>query len=333
MVDFEKISDTFEDGFENATKFVKKNKVFAIALLGVGAIALYRAYANKKTASSEATEYAYVPTYYDGYPSLDYDMSYGSGGTSTDYGAYYPDMESIKEQVNNESNEDVSNVINSVNNSLLSFTETLSYIEEQRKIDNVKSQMQNNSNLWYMASDEEKKALQESNKMLGASIGATFDSATGTWWMDGERLFYTNNEISGITTPITSIDNSINKNYNPSSTGDIVNVTSQMQSNSNNWGNASPEEKKRLEAENKSLGASIGATFDASTGTWWKDGERLFYTENETKSANTNVVNSSGSKSSGSTVSVNSSGGTASLVSGANALKVVTSSSWKTGSK
>ena len=37
MVDFEKIGDTFEDGFDKVKDFTKKNKVLTIAICGVGA--------------------------------------------------------------------------------------------------------------------------------------------------------------------------------------------------------------------------------------------------------------------------------------------------------
>lgn len=359
-MDFEKISDTFEDGFENATKFVKKNKVFALALLGVGVFALYKAYISKNTTSSEATEYAYVPSYYDGYPTLDYELSYGSGGMSDYYDYEYESSESIKEQVKNESADDVSNIVNSFNSSVLSLTETLSYLDEQRKIEKVKTQMQNNSNLWNSASEEEKIKLQESNQMLGASIGATFDSKTGTWWMNGERLFYTNNELSGVSTPITSLDNSVKKNENPSSTSDVVNVTYDNNTDYmgkiidvlNNGGSVADVNMYDAQRDAKISGEGITTVYYDKNTNYQElidkavsmgadqsvidslnemrnakiDGEKM----NETKNTSKKSSGSSSSKSSGSTVTVKQGGTSASLTSGASALKVVTSSNFVT---
>ena len=78
VVDFEKIGDTFEDGFDKVKDFTKKNKVLTIAIWGVGAFALYKLFTEKAT--SEDTEYvstyAYVPTAYDGYPTMSESVSY-----------------------------------------------------------------------------------------------------------------------------------------------------------------------------------------------------------------------------------------------------------------
>jgi len=47
-----------------------------------------------------------------------------------------------------------------------------------------------------------------------------------------------------------------------------TNIQAQMSANSAAWHGASASEKKRLESENKKLGASIGATYTPSTGKW-----------------------------------------------------------------
>ena len=230
-IDFEQITDTFEDGFDNAKKFVKKNKVFTFALIGVGAIALFRAYQNKNTSATSET--AYVPTYYDGYPIVD-DSYYGSGMSSnSDYLSGYEDattiyddnIESIVEQIEAENEHQISNIINTYETKLFSLTETMSAIEEKNKVESVKNQMANNSNLYGLTGDmEERKKLHQANVELGNSIGATFDDNTGTWWLNGERLYYTNNELSGDVAPITSLNQNVGKNNNPVNTVDITNV-------------------------------------------------------------------------------------------------------------
>ncbi|REK68005.1 MAG: hypothetical protein C6P35_03280 [Cohnella sp.] len=56
-------------------------------------------------------------------------------------------------------------------------------------------------------------------------------------------------------------------------------VIAQMQANSAAWKTASASERARLEAENKALGASLGAAFDPKTGRWTKsDGTPLYHT-------------------------------------------------------
>ena len=53
-------------------------------------------------------------------------------------------------------------------------------------------------------------------------------------------------------------------------TGTQQSIKDQMNANSNAWWTATPEERARLEAENKSLAARLGSgvAFDAKTGTW-----------------------------------------------------------------
>jgi hypothetical protein len=50
-----------------------------------------------------------------------------------------------------------------------------------------------------------------------------------------------------------------------------------MKANSAEWKSASAERRKELEADNQRLGSSIGATYDSASGTWWKDGNRLYH--------------------------------------------------------
>ena len=54
----------------------------------------------------------------------------------------------------------------------------------------IKAQMAANSAAWHTASASEKKKLEQENQKLGASIGSTYNSASGTWthkYADGTR--------------------------------------------------------------------------------------------------------------------------------------------------
>ena len=49
--------------------------------------------------------------------------------------------------------------------------------------------MKANSEAWHTASDSEKQNLANKNQELGKSIGATYNSASGTWSKDGKNLY------------------------------------------------------------------------------------------------------------------------------------------------
>jgi len=54
-------------------------------------------------------------------------------------------------------------------------------------------------------------------------------------------------------------------------------VVQQMWANSVAWHSASAEERRRLEEENRRLGALIGATYNSREGRWYKDGVPLYH--------------------------------------------------------
>lgn len=63
------------------------------------------------------------------------------------------------------------------------------------------------------------------------------------------------------------------------SPGGSASVISQMMANSGMWSSASADERRRLDAENERLGASIGATKNTNEGKWYKaDGTPLYHT-------------------------------------------------------
>ena len=53
--------------------------------------------------------------------------------------------------------------------------------DEQMSVSETIAKMQANSEKWHTASESEKKALHDENVRLGESIGAKYDSSTGTW--------------------------------------------------------------------------------------------------------------------------------------------------------
>ena len=304
MVDFEQIGDTFEEGFEKVKNFSKKNKVFAIALVGVGGFALYKMFTNKSSQDTEYTAtYAYVPTGYDGYPeapeSVDYDavVEQLTGETVDVNNAFYDeimsDVTKVIEDMRYENEKMYSNIVEtSKNDSSISFDTSLSYIEEQR----IKEQMQANSEAWHTASESEKKILEEQNQTLGSLLGASFDSVSGTWSKDGESLY--NVTVKNNTNTSTANLTNVGVTETTTSKTDIVN---QMKANSEAWHTASESERKALEAENQRLGAQLGASFDSSTGTWSNSNGSSLYTVSSGSSSGSSSKSSSSSSSSSKT--------------------------------
>ena len=311
MVDFEKIGDTFEEGFDKVKDFTKKNKVLTIAIVGVGAFALYKLFTSKYTSDETVSTYAYVPTGYDGYPTMSESVSYDDVVEQM-----RTETSDINEEFYNQTMSDVTQLFNNLFSEYVPIIETDtgyddtlttgSYIEEQR----VKAQMQSNSEAWYSASADEKKRLEAENQTLGSLIGATFDSATGTWYKDGETLYNVSvkNKTNTSTANLTNVgvtDYTVNESQ----------VIAQMKSNSEAWYSASDTEKKRLEAENQTLGASIGATYNSSTGTWTSSTGSSLYTVSNSSSKKTSSTSTNVKTTSSSSTKTSSSSSTDSVTS------------------
>lgn len=319
MVDFEKIGDTFEDGFDKVKDFTKKNKVLTIAICGVGAFALYKLYTDKAT--SQDTEYvstyAYVPTGYDGYPTMSESVSYDdvvdqlrteTSDINEDF--YYETMSDISQLIDDmqyENNKKYEDIIESMNDYDENLT-TMSYLEEQRQRQSIIDRMASNSEAWFSASDSEKERLHQENIVLGSILGADFDSASGSWSQDGLSLYnvpiknYTNTSTANLT------------NVGITETGVTRNeVIALMKANSEAWHSASETERAKLEAENKLLGKQLGASLDSASGTWVNnDGSALYTvsssTSKKTSSTSTNVKSSSSSSKKTSSTSSKTSG-------------------------
>ena len=305
MVDFEKIGDTFEEGFDKVKDFTKKNKVLIIAICGVGTFALYKLFTDKR--ASQDTEYtatyAYVPTGYDGYPIMSESVSYDdvvdqlrtetSDINQSFYDETMSDISQLIDKIQYENNNFESIIEPEENLSHLSGgnkngSESLSFLEIQRQRDAIREQMKANSEAWHTASPSEKSRLHEENIALASLFGAIFDSVSGNWFKDGETLYdvsiknKTNSSTAGLTN-VGVVETSVN-------TSDII---AQMKKNSEAWWKASDTEKTKLETENKHLGSLIGASYDSSSGTWNNTSGSPLYTVSsgttKTSSTSTNV--------------------------------------------
>ena len=292
MIDFEEVSDTFEEGFDKAKTFVKNNKVLVCAILGVGGFALYKAFTTKSV--SDTSTYAYVPTGYDGYPEMSASVSY----------------DDVTEQLRNETADINNDFYNEIMGDVTKLVEDLyytnekyleqiatttektdytisgTYLEEQRK-QNIINQMQANSEAWYTATPEEQERLHNENLVLGTSLGLTFDNESGSWLDDGYEAYTVKNKTNTSTSMLTSVGAT-------DSSSNTEAIIKQMKANSEAWHTASETEKQRLEEENQRLGNSLGATFDSASGTWSNSNGSTLYT------VNTSSKSSSGSSSSSS---------------------------------
>lgn len=112
-----------------------------------------------------------------------------------------------------------------------------------RSESDVISEMQNNSAKWSSASSEERKALEQANKELGESIGAT-KTGGGVWLDSGGKPLYG----GGTTTPSPTVPS----NYDS--------TVAKMKANAAEWHTANASRKKELAALNDKLGPSIGLT-------------------------------------------------------------------------
>ena len=307
MVDFEKIGDTFEEGFDKVKDFTKKNKVLTIAIIGVGAFALYKLFSEKMT--SEDTEYvstyAYVPTAYDGYPTMSESVSYDDvvdqlrNETSDINKQFYDetmsDISQMIEKSQYETNKKIDDIIESRSTYGDNLT-SLSYLEEQRERQKIIDKMSANSEAWYTASDSERERLHEENVALGSLLGASFDSASGTWTQDGATLY--NVPVKNKTNTSTAALTNVGVTETPVSRTEVI---AQMKTNSEAWLTASETERKKLEAENQQLGKSIGASYDSSTGVWTNSNGGALYTVG-TSSSKTSVKKTSSTSTNTSTV-------------------------------
>ena len=93
----------------------------------------------------------------------------------------------------------------------------------------------------------------------------------------GSQFSELESNLSKLQNQNTSLSDQINKNQAALNKSSVMN---QMEANSDLWHLTSdPEERKRLEAENQALGASIGLTYNAGEGSWYEaNGTRAYET-------------------------------------------------------
>lgn len=155
----------------------------------------------------------------------------------------------------------------------------------------IRQEMAANSAAWHTADAETRKQLEAANQALGAQLGASFNSGTGTWSdASGASLYGSaaaaknTGNTSGYSP--TGGAGTLNQGFNGSANS--VNtygsgqdaIRAQMNANSIAWHTADAAEKKRLEAENKALAAQLGGTvaFDPTTGYWSGDAAQKYPT-------------------------------------------------------
>ena len=302
MASFEEVKDTFEtmgedagNALKNIGNFISEHKGLFLVVGGIGVIAFYVWYTNRFNNEETVSTYAYVPTGYAGLPQM-------SDGSSD---SYYDYMESITNQQDNFINETLSevsqiieqmqsetekhyeSVIDNYETQLQKYDESLSFLQEQRERDKLIAEAQNNSNLWHLTDDAEtKEALHLRNVELMEQLGATFDSASGQWLINGKNVY-------DVTVSSTSDKTNVgvSSSSSSSSSNSSTDIITQMKQNSDAWHSADADTKKMLEAQNQELGKSIGASFDSASGTWTLNGQNIYDLKSETlKDANYDAV-------------------------------------------
>ena len=231
MADFEEV---MQDAGKDIKSFFKKNP-FILLCIGVGAVALFLWWVRQKNGGD-------TTTYYDGEQAIGYGgYGYPSVGGSEYYDSANSDywetvLDNLEDKfgaLSDKHMEDIDNLkdkhdtdIGNLNDSwqerydaLLDKIEDGSYndgyyegtytpittvttpsqsMNEQSIIDQMKA----NSNYWHYANDADKDYLHDQNVMLGESIGAQYDSTTGTWWKNGTPLYTAGTNLE---TPVTSM--------------------------------------------------------------------------------------------------------------------------------
>ena len=211
---FEEITDTFSDmgdgakkGFEKIKDFISDNKLLCIGIGGVAVYALYKMYADNSTSTDNeyASTYAYVPTGYDGYPTMSESVSYDDAvnqlknETADDLGSFkdeiLSDISQIVDNMQTDTDKKLDSVVTLFSDNTYKVNESQSYVEEQRQnntvtYEDIIAQMQKNSEMWHETdSQEQKDLLHQQNVQLGTMLGATFDSSTGTWNSEGSQIY------------------------------------------------------------------------------------------------------------------------------------------------
>jgi len=152
----------------------------------------------------------------------------------------------------------------------------------------IQAEMAANSAAWHSASATERKALEAANQALGAQIGSSFNSSTGTWTHNSGGSGSSSGSTGSTGNKTSSGGSMSNGAYSPytfngsattvgTNTYDQEAIKAEMNANSKLWHTADDATKRQLEARNQELGALLGGTvaFDPVTGYWNGDAELI----------------------------------------------------------
>lgn len=184
-------------GFKNLNK-KQKFLVLCVIVALIGLFVFYR----KKTGYNSV-----VASGYDGYPVMGSVGDEGGGGyDETDVNSLLAEQEQYyNDQLNavgGKYEETISSMENQyaaqIDSMATQHEEEISSLQKNMTYKDTVAQMLKNSNDWWYTNDPSARAaLSDENKILGESIGATFDSKSGTWLAaDGSRLFVNSHEAA-----------------------------------------------------------------------------------------------------------------------------------------
>lgn len=213
MAEIKEVFDDATETIEKTFKSVGKNKTFWWIAGGVGVLALLVYF--KKSKNSDSGEYAYS-TGYAGYPitggggagsgieeggygysdeeinSIITEISNSYESTIEDLITEHDSMMSDMDEAYNTKIDELSSNVDSLSNQLITTQQYAESAEREVERQKVLQQMQSNSNLYNSITDPTERAyLHAQNAELGASIGLTFDSHTGSWYDESGNQAYT----------------------------------------------------------------------------------------------------------------------------------------------
>lgn len=184
-------------GFKNLNK-KQKFLVLCVIVALIGLFVFYR----KKTGYNSV-----IASGYDGYPVMSsVGEESGGGYDETDINGLLAEQEQYYSDqltaVGGKYEETISSMENQyaaqIDSMATQHEEEISSLQKNMTYKDTVAQMLKNSNDWWYTNDPSARAaLSDENKLLGESIGATFDNKTGTWLAaDGSRLFVNSHEAA-----------------------------------------------------------------------------------------------------------------------------------------
>lgn len=213
MAEFELFDSKSSGG--SSTKNLLKNKKFLAACGVTAVVALVLWYIKQRNAENSGTDY-----YEDGTMAIGYGGYPNYSGTDDSYNGWDESWQilldnqedkwqNLLDQQEDKYNQlldkydntianmedkyenlldkvDNMNVGSSVTGYSSGVTSVRSTIDEQAIIDQMKA---NSEMWWYTTNKTGQEQLHQQNQQLAAQIGADYDSATGTYWKNGQQLY------------------------------------------------------------------------------------------------------------------------------------------------